>query len=83
MKEELNLKIFGSKGVIYLKDWRELWISNGDMNMERVEIIESNGLVELLNNVFKAIDGEESNVVDFHEGYKTHKVIEKLLCNES
>lgn len=82
MKEELNLKIFGSEGVIYLKDWRELWVSKVDMIMERVEITETNGLVELLNNVFKAIDGEESNIVDFYEGYKTHKVIEKLLGNE-
>lgn len=83
MKEELNLKIFGSKGVIYLKNWRELWISNDDMNMERVEIIESNGLIDLLDNVFEAIDGEQSNIVDFYEGYKTHKIIEKLLGNES
>lgn len=82
MKEELNLKIFASKGVIYLKDWRELWISNEDMIMERVEIVESNGLVDLLDNVFKAIDEEESNIVDFYEGYKTHKVIENLLGNE-
>lgn len=81
MKEELNLKIFGSKGVIYLKNWRELWISNDDMNMEKIEIIESNGLVELLDNVFQAIDGENSNFVDFYEGYKTHKVIEELLGN--
>lgn len=37
MKEELNLKIFGSKGVIYLKNWPELWISNDDMNMEKLK----------------------------------------------
>ena len=81
MKEELNLKIFGSNGVIFLKNWRELWISNNDMEMQRIEIIESNGLVDLLDNVFRAIDGEDSNIVDFYEGYRTHKVIEELLNN--
>ena len=81
MKEELNLKIFGSNGVIFLKNWRELWISNNDMEMQRIEIIESNGLVDLLDNVFRAIDGEDSNIVDFYEGYTTHKVIEELLNN--
>ena len=81
MKEELNLKIFGSNGVIFLKNWRELWISNNDMEMQRIEIIESNGLIDLLDNVFRAIDGEDSNIVDFYEGYRTHKVIEELLNN--
>ena len=81
MKEELNLKIFGSNGVIFLKNWRELWISNNDMEMQRIEIIESNGLIDLLDNVFRAIDGEDSNIVDFYEGYTTHKVIEELLNN--
>ncbi len=81
MKEELNLKIFGTKGVIFLKNWREIYVSNDDMEMERLEITEINSLVELLNNVFEAIDGEKSNLVDFYEGYKTHRIIEKLLGN--
>lgn len=79
MEEELSLKIFGTEGTIFLKDWRELWISNGDLNMEKLEIQEDNNLVGLLTNVFKSIDREQSNIVDFYEGYKTHRIIEKLL----
>jgi len=82
MEEELSFKMFGSKGTIFLKNWRELWISNEKGNMERVEIEETSNLVELLNNVFKAIDGEPANIVDFHEGYRTHRVIEALLAGE-
>lgn len=82
MEEELSFKIFGSKGTIFLKNWRELWISNENGNMERFEIEETSNLVELLHNVFKAIDGEPSNIVDFHEGYRTHRVIESLLVNK-
>lgn len=83
MKEDLNLKLIGTTGVIYLKNWRELWLSNEDMEMEKMEVAESNGLVELLNNVFNEIEGKKSNIVDFTEGYKTHKVIEKLLDSKS
>lgn len=79
MEEDLSFKIFGSKGTIYLNNWRELWISNDNGNMERLEMGEQNSLVKLLDNVFKSIDGESSNIVNFYEGYKTHRIIEELL----
>lgn len=82
MEEDLSFKVFGSKGTIFLKNWRELWISNENGNMEKLEIQEQNNLVELLINVFKAIDGEQSNIVNFYEGYKTHIVIESLLSGK-
>lgn len=82
MEEELSFKIFGSKGTIFLKNWRELWISNEKGCMERFVIEETSNLVELLDNVFKAIDGEKSNIVNFHEGYRTHRVIESLLSGK-
>lgn len=81
-EEDLSFKVFGTNGAIFLKNWRELWISKENMNMEKLEIQEENHLVDLLNNVFKSIDGETSNIVDFYEGYKTHRVIEKLLKND-
>ncbi len=42
-------------------------------------IKEDNNLVELLDNIFRAIDGEKSKIVDFEEGYRTHRVIEDLI----
>ena len=79
MKEDLAFKIFGSKGSIFLKNWRELWVSDEGGNMKEIEIVEESNLVQLLNNVFRAIDGEEANVVNFEEGYRTHRVIEELI----
>lgn len=79
MKEELSFKIFGTEGAIYLKNWRDLWIAKKDTGLEKVDIDEEKNLVKLLDNVFKAIDGEEAEIVDFEEGYKTHRIIEKLL----
>ena len=82
MEEELSFKIFGTKGSIYLKNWRELWISKKGEALEKLDIKEENHLVDLLDNVFKSIDGEEAKLVDFEEGYKTHRVIERLLGRE-
>lgn len=79
MKEDLAFKIFGSKGTIFLKNWRQLWVSDEDGIMEELEIIEDNNLVQLLNSVFRAIDGEKANIINFEEGYRTHKVIEELI----
>lgn len=82
MEEELSFKIFGTKGSIYLKNWRELWISKKGEALEKLDIKEENHLVDLLDNIFKAIDGEDAKIVDFEEGYKTHRVIERLLGRE-
>ncbi len=82
MKEELNFKIFGTKGAIYLRNWRDLLVSTKDTGLERLDIVEENHLVDLLDNFFRAIDGEEPNKVDFEERYKTHRIIGQLLGRE-
>lgn len=82
MEEELCFKIFGTEGSIYLKNWRELWIATKETALEKLDIKEENHLVDLLDNVFKAIEGEKAKIVDFEEGYKTHMIIEKLLGRE-
>ena len=82
MEEEMNFKIFGTKGTISLRNWREVWISTKESRLEKVEIKEDGHLINLLENVFKAIDGQQANIVDFEEGYKAQIVIEKLLGNE-
>ena len=82
MEEELSFNIIGDRGTISLKNWREVWTSKKDSKLKKQEIEEEDNLVNLLDNVFKAIDGEDATIVDFKEGYKTHKVIEQLLGNE-
>nr|WP_300005320.1 Gfo/Idh/MocA family oxidoreductase [Tissierella sp.] len=82
MEEELSFNIIGDKGTISLKNWRDVWTSTKDSKLEKIDIKEEDHLVSLLDNIFKAIDGKEARVVDFKEGYKTHRVIEQLLGNE-
>jgi len=82
MKEDLSFTIYGTKGTISLVDWRELWISNKDIKPEKLELVNNDHLVELLDEFFKAINGEKANLVTFKEGYEVQKVIEKLLLRE-
>lgn len=80
-KEDLSFNIIGDKGIIYLKNWNEVWVSKENEKPQQLSIEDNNHLVDLLDNFFRAIDGEKAKLVDFQEGYKTHKVIEKLLGN--
>lgn len=79
MKEDLSFNIIGSKGTISLKNWTDLWLSKKDNPLEKVELDETDSLVNLLDNLFKAIDGDQADIIDFEEGYKTHRVIEEIL----
>ena len=82
MEEDLSFNIIGSKGTLYLKNWREVWSSTKDSEIKKLDIEADDHLVKLLDNIFKAIDGEEARIVDFEEGYKAHKIIEQILGNE-
>ncbi|SCG83921.1 putative oxidoreductase yrbE [Proteiniborus sp. DW1] len=82
MKEDLSFTIYGTEGTISLVNWRELWISNKDSKKEKLELVDNDHLVELLDEFFKAMNGEKANLVTFKEGYEAQKVIEKLLHRE-
>ncbi len=82
MKEELSFTIYGTEGTVSLVNWRELWVSNKDSKKEKLELADNAHLVELLEEFFKAMNGEKANLVTFKEGYETQKVIEKLLLRE-
>lgn len=81
IREDLNFNIIGSKGVISLKNWHELWLSKKNSKITKMKLEEDDSLFNLLDNVHRGISGEECDIVDFKEGAKAHYVIEKLLGN--
>lgn len=81
MKEKLSFNMIGTKGTISLKNWNEVWVSKKDSEFEKIELEKIDPSKNLLDNLFSAIDRDESDIVDFKEGCKTHIVIEKLLGN--
>lgn len=82
MKEDLSFTIYGTEGTISIVNWRELWISKKDSEREKMDLTDNDHLVELLDEMFKAIKGQKANLVTFKEGYEAQKVIEKLLLRE-
>lgn len=83
MKENLSFTIYGTEGVISLENWRELYISSKEEKKQKLDIEDNDNLVELINEVFNAIDGKNSNIITFKEGYYAQIIIEKLLNNEN
>lgn len=82
MKEDLSFTIYGTEGSISIVNWGELWISKKDSKKEKLDLEHNDHLVELLEEFFKAINGEKANLVTFKDGYEAQKVIEKLLLRE-
>lgn len=82
MKEELDFTIYGDRGTISLKNWRELWISTKETSLEQVSLEHNDHLVELLEELFKAVEGKDARVVTFKEGYEAQQVIDRLLKHE-
>ncbi len=78
IEDKLALGIYGTKGMLSLENWRELWISDLE-GRRRIEVQENDHLAELLEEVFAAIEGREAKLVTFKEGMAVQRVIEGLL----
>lgn len=81
IEDKLALSIYGTKGVLSLENWRELWITDLE-GKRRIEGLENDHLVELLQEVFKSIEGKPSRLVTFKEGLAVQRVTEGLLGRE-
>lgn len=79
IEEKIALSIFGTEGAMSLVNWRELWISSKGEKFKKLDLTENDHLVELIDDVFKAINGKDSSSTTFEEGYYAQIIIEKLL----
>lgn len=75
--EEIRFTAYGTDGTLSLLNWSEL---EGGKLGEPVQRIEANSFLEnsLLNELVKAMKGENAEIIDFHEGYKAQVVLEQL-----
>lgn len=76
-EERLEFKVFGSKKVITIRNWSELWES--ELDKEAVQITPAfvpDGLIEACHQ-WKL--GEKSTLVSFEEGLKVQEWIDELL----
>jgi predicted dehydrogenase len=79
MEEHISYSIYGSEGTLTIVNWKELWISKRGQGKTKVEVEEEDNLVNLIEEVFKAIDNNLSKIITFKEGYEVQKVLERLL----
>lgn len=76
-KECLEFKVFGTKKVMTIRNWSELWVS--EMDQEAVQIAFDRQPENLLDACHRLTNGEESLLVSFEEGLKVQTWIDQLL----
>ncbi|MFB7140438.1 Gfo/Idh/MocA family protein [Gottfriedia sp. NPDC056225] len=76
-EEEIKFTAYGSEGTISLVNWADL---EGGKFGEPIRPIESDQTLadSLINNLVKALKGEEATIIDFSEGYEAQVVLESL-----
>ncbi|MGP4072007.1 Gfo/Idh/MocA family protein [Piscibacillus sp. B03] len=79
-KEHLSFKLFGSKAVLELRNWRDLFIRTKEKDTEKVNTLEENKIT-LLDELVKGLEGKDAELITFEEGYQVQKVLEDLLNN--
>lgn len=76
-EERLEFKVFGTKKVITIRNWSELWES--ELDKEAVQITPSTVPDGLIEACHQWSIGEESTLVSFKEGLKVQEWIDELL----
>lgn len=76
-KERLLFKVFGTKKVMTIKNWSELWVSEVDKSEEKVELTLTPKT--LFDACHDAKNGREASLVTFEEGLIVQKWIDELL----
>ncbi|MCH4887645.1 Gfo/Idh/MocA family oxidoreductase [Acidaminobacter sp. JC074] len=77
-KEDLRLIIRGEKASVELVNWRDVYLTK-DQEKIQVEPVATDATYNLIDAFYKAIDGEENNLVSFDHGLKATKIVETLL----
>ena len=76
-EELLTFKIFGTKKVMTIKNWSELWVS--EMDQTAIQIPLDFTPSSLWDACHEAKNGNESTLVSFEEGLIVQKWIDELL----
>lgn len=78
--ELMEFTIYGSHGIVTLKDWNNVFFGEKNQALTKVEDISPiNHLLDLVDNVLKAINGDPATLVTFKEGYEVQRILENLL----
>lgn len=76
-EERLEFKVFGTKKVMTIRNWSELWSSEKDQ--EAVQVNPSILPNSLIDACHRTVNGQEAFIVSFEEGLKVQEWIDQLL----
>lgn len=76
-KEHIGFTAYGLDGVLTLENWGEL---RGGKTGDDIKTISLEGVLtpRLIDELLKAVSGEEAELYDFEVGYEAQKVLEEL-----
>lgn len=76
-KEEIAFTVYGEDGTLSLLNWGEL--IGGKLGEEILPLEADHSLTDsLVDNLVKAIKGEEATIIDFAAGYEAQNILEQL-----
>ncbi|MCM3666856.1 Gfo/Idh/MocA family oxidoreductase [Mesobacillus subterraneus] len=76
-KEEITFTAYGTKGTLSLLNWGQL--EGGKLGEEILPLELDSSLADsLIDNLVKALRGEEATIIDFAAGYEAQVVLEEL-----
>lgn len=81
-QEHLDYRIYGTEGTLSVVNWSQLSAGGKGEALVPVEVPQLERLSLLLDELAKAVEGEEARLVTFETGVKVQKVLEGLLGNE-
>ncbi|WP_180954861.1 Gfo/Idh/MocA family protein [Bacillus sp. V3-13] len=81
MEEKISFTIYGTKETISLLDWRILKVGGSGEKPEDIPLESKNSLARLIDELVKAHNGKQAELVSFEQGFAVQEVLEKLLKN--
>ncbi|GAA0340399.1 hypothetical protein GCM10008967_33450 [Bacillus carboniphilus] len=79
-KEHLAFKVYGDQGVLSLVNWGQLQEETAE-GVSPINLESKDSLMGLIDEVVKAVNGQEAHLVTFDRGLEVQFVLEQLLGN--
>lgn len=76
-KEHIGFTAYGSEGVLTLENWGQLSGGKTGESLHPISLKEVEPR-KLIDEIVKAVNGQEADVYDFEVGYQAQKVLEQL-----
>ncbi len=77
-EEKIALIAYGTEGTLTIENWGELYGGKANQPLERISLEDVPVKPSLLENVVRAIRGQEAEIYDFTVGYDAQVILEAL-----